>query len=61
MWTLSCLNLDMSTDANRDFSLKSKTEWSVDPDEMAFYEPSHLDLHCSFRYVLVCQTERKVQ
>ena len=26
-WTLPFLNLDMSTDANRGFSLKPKTEW----------------------------------
>ena len=24
---------------------------SVDPDEMARYEPSHLDLHCLHRYL----------
>ena len=24
---------------------------SVDPDEMAHYEPSHLDLHCLQRYL----------
>ena len=24
---------------------------SVDPDEMAHYEPSHLDLHCLHRYL----------
>ena len=23
---------------------------SVDPDEMAYYEPSHLDLHCLLRH-----------
>ena len=23
----------------------------VDPDEMAHYEPSHLDLHCLHRYL----------
>ena len=23
---------------------------SVDPDEMAYYEPSHLDLHCLQKY-----------
>ena len=26
---------------------------SVDPDEMAYYKPSHLDLHCLQRY-MVC-------
>ena len=25
---------------------------SVDPDEMAHYEPSHLDLHCLHRYLV---------
>ena len=30
---------------------KSKSKWqTVDPDEMAHYEPSHLDLHCLQRY-----------
>ena len=24
--------------------------YSVDPDETALYEPSHLDLHCLHRY-----------
>ena len=24
---------------------------SIDPDEMAHYEPSHLDLHCLYRYL----------
>ena len=24
---------------------------SVDPDEMAHYEPSHLDLHCLQKYL----------
>ena len=30
---------------------------SVDPDEMAHYKPSHLDLHCLQRYLynLVCR------
>ena len=35
MWTLLSLDLDRSIVANR-----------VDPDEMAHYEPSHLDIHC---------------
>ena len=47
-WTLPYLNLDMSTDANKGFSLKSKTVANiVDPDETAHYELSHLDLHCT--------------
>ena len=31
---------------------------SVDPDEMAHYEQSHLDPHCFHRYVLVCWVEK---
>ena len=31
---------------------------SVDPDETARYEPSHLDLQCLHKYVLVCRDER---
>ena len=30
---------------------KKRMANSVDPDEMAHYEPSHLDLHCLHRYV----------
>ena len=31
---------------------------SVDPDEAARYEPSHLDLHCFAKvFVLVCRDE----
>ena len=30
---------------------KNRMENSVDPDEMAHYEPSHLDLHCLQRYL----------
>ena len=49
---LPSLNLDMSTDTNRGFSLKQKRMAnSVDPDEMAHLEPSHLDLHCLLRYL----------
>ena len=40
----------MFIDANRDFSLKYKKRDSVDPDEMAHYKLSHLDLHCLHRY-----------
>ena len=29
----------------------NKMASSVDPDEMAHYEPSHLDLHCLHRYM----------
>ena len=31
---------------------------SVDPDETAHHEPSHLDLHFVKVYVLVCRAER---
>ena len=42
----------MSTVANRGASQKSKQNGNrVDPDEMAHYEPSHLDLHCLHRYL----------
>ena len=42
-----------STDVNTGFSLKIKNGManSVDPDETARYEPSHLDLHCLHRYL----------
>ena len=29
----------------------TKVASSVDPDEMAHYEPSHLDLHCLYGYL----------
>ena len=51
MWTLPTLDLDMSIVANRDVNQKSKQNGSVDPDEMACYEQSHLDLHCLHRYL----------
>ena len=49
MWTfLSHLHLDRSVFANKGVSQKIKNRManSVDPDEMAHYEPSHLNLHC---------------
>ena len=52
-WTLLFWNFDLSTDAKRGFSLKSKSELqtvTADPDETARYEPSHLDLQCLHRY-----------
>ena len=51
---------DISTDAKTGFQSKTKNRManSVDPDETAHYEPSHLDLHCLLRYVLVCRAER---
>ena len=50
----------MSIVANRGVSQNySRKANSVDPDEMAYYEPSHQDLHSLHRYlVLVCQAER---
>ena len=51
-WTLPSLNLDMSTASNRGFSVKIENRLAnhVDPDEMALYELSHLDLHCLHRH-----------
>ena len=56
------LNLDLSTDANRGLTLKSKNRManSADPDEMAHTKPSHLNLHClhsALVLVLVCLAE----
>ena len=31
--------------------LINKMASSADPDEMAHYEPSHLDVHCLHRYL----------
>ena len=31
---------------------------SLDPDETAHHKPSHLDLHCLQKYVLIYLTER---
>ena len=39
-------------------SIKNQMANSVDPDEMAHYRLSHLDLHCLRRYHLVCRNER---
>ena len=36
----------------------NKMASSVDPDEMAHYEPSHLDLHCLNRYLRRSSVER---
>ena len=47
-WTLLFLDLDLSTDANRGFSLKSKTEWqTTDSDETARYVSSGSKLFCN--------------
>ena len=44
-WTLPCVNLDISILANRDMSkISNRMTNSVDPDETAHYELSHLDL-----------------
>ena len=52
-WTLPCLNFDISTNAKKRFNTKIKYRIanSVDPDETARYEPSHLDLHCLHRHL----------
>ena len=39
-------NLVTAIVANRGFDQNKKNGNSVDPDEMAHYEPSHLELHC---------------
>ena len=59
-WTLPSLNLDMSTVSNRCFNvnIKNRMANSVDPDETAHDEPSHLDLHCLHRY-LFCSARLK--
>ena len=46
-WTLPLLNLVMSM-LQIEMSVKNQNRManSVDPDEMAHYEPSHQDLHC---------------
>ena len=45
--------MDLSIDANRVFQSKIKNIManSVDPDETAYDEMSHLDLHCLHRYL----------
>ena len=52
-WTLPALYLVMSIVFNRVVLLKviNKLANSVDPDETAHYEPSHLDLHCLHKYL----------
>ena len=51
IWTLPFLNFDLSTDAEGFQSkIKNKTANSVDPDEMAHSEMSHLDLHYVDKY-----------
>ena len=51
-WTLLSLNLGMSIIANRvSVNIKNWMANSVDADEIAHHEPSHLDLHCLQRYL----------
>ena len=46
------LYLDTSIVANRGLvKINNRIANSVDPDETAHYEPSHLDLHCLQRYL----------
>ena len=47
-YTLPSLNFELSILVNKGFSKKIKRGMvnSVDPDETAHYELSHLDLHC---------------
>ena len=47
-WTLPSLNLDTSTVANGGLSQKMNNSManSVDTDQKARYELSHLNLHC---------------
>ena len=49
----SISNLDTSNAANRDIHQKINNRMAnnVEPDEMAHYEPSYLDLHCLQRYL----------
>ena len=52
-WTVPSLNLDTFIVANRGFSQKINNRManSVDPDETARYEPSHLGLQCLQKYL----------
>ena len=55
--TLPSLNLDMSTDANRGFSLKSKTQWQTVQIMMRRLVTSRLIMICTVCksiYVFVC-------
>ena len=55
-WTLPSLNLVICIIDQSGFSKISIAEWhSVDPDEMATYEPTHLYLHCLHRYFIGMQ------
>ena len=56
---LPSLNLDMSIIANRESAKnKNKMADSVNQEEMVHYKPTHLDLHCLQKYLLVCRAER---
>ena len=52
-WTLPSSKLVKSIVANRGFNKKINIRManSANPDEMARYEPSHLDLYCLQRYM----------
>ena len=61
-WTLPPLNLDTSIVANKDISQKSITNTanSIDPSKTTHYEPSHLDLHCLHKHLLLYTGLKKV-
>ena len=51
------MNFDTFIVANRiSVKINNRMANSVDPDEMAWYKPSHLDLQ--FAKVLVCRDDR---
>ena len=56
-WSIHSLNLDTSRPLLQTGNYQSKMETrsrvanSVNPDEMAPYKPSHLDIHCLHRYM----------
>ena len=43
-WFFPSLNLDMSIVVNKEVKYQNKMANSVDPDNIAHYEPYHLDL-----------------
>ena len=51
-WAHPSLNLDVPIVANRSLvKINNRMANSVDPDETARNEPSHLDLHCLQKYL----------
>ena len=50
-WTLPSLNLDYIVANKFQSIINNRMANSEDPDEMAHYEPSHLDLHCLQGYM----------